>query len=99
MELCPLWKDTDIFHISMIMNACKPPKKKKKRMFALITIQQNWNVLLRGFGYLKYVGKMIKSPGQQGGGMGSSSQKTEIMLLKKESINKIRNFGKRRKSM
>lgn len=74
-------------------------KKKKKRMFALITIQQKWNVLLRGFGYLKYVGKMIKSPSQQGGGMGSSSQKTEIMLLKKENINKIRNFGKRRKSM
>lgn len=65
-------------------------------MLLLITTQQNWNVLLRGFGYLKYVGKMIKSPSQQEGGIGSSSQKKEVRLLKKESINKIWNVGKRK---
>lgn len=52
-------------------------------MFALITTPQNWSVLLRDFEYLKYAGKMIKSPSQQGGGMGSSTQKREIRLLKK----------------
>lgn len=65
-------------------------------MLSSITTQQNWNVLLRGFGYLKYVGKMIKSPSQQEGGIGSSSQKTEVRLLKKESINEIWNVGKRK---
>lgn len=41
----------------------------------------------------------MKSPSQQGDGMGSSSQKTEMRLLKKGSIGKRWNFEERRKNM
>lgn len=68
----------NIFPSNIVMNTCKTLKK----MFSLITSQQNLNVLLRGFEYFKYV-RTIKSLNQQGDGMGRSSQKTEIRLLEK----------------
>jgi len=42
---------------------------------------------------------MIKSPSQQGGSMGSSSQKPGMRLLKKEPVNNIWNLGKRGESV
>lgn len=85
----------DIFAISIIMDAVS---NQKNGMFALITTQLNWSVLLRGFEYLKYAGKMIKSPSQQGGGMGSSTQEERNKAIEK-STNKVWNFRERRKSM
>lgn len=63
--------------------------KQKNGMFAFKTTQHNWSVLLRGFEYLKYVRKVIKSTRL-------SEERNKAI---EESANKEWNFRKRRKSM